>query len=244
MAVERRLRELVGQIGRAGVNAQFPNDIELYLITLELTDYLGKTIEYLSFPVSPSRINYELPSYVNIQKTLGGISALDTDTFVPRTVTLEGNFGRNFKLLINPNIEGAEQSSNSTTTGNTDLISFRNKGVFDARVKTGYGVLKVLESIIEKSKGVNEGNGQSNRLYLYNPALGHNWLVKHTGNLVLSQDKDASNGIWNYSLELTAIAPTDRGLSFDNIAQTLVATTAFNQLTATGSNLARQFQNL
>lgn len=113
----------------------------------------------------------------------------------------------------------------------------------DGRIKTGYGVTKVLEAIIEKSKGV-DSNGQSYRLYLYNPALGHNWLVKHTGVLGLFQDKESSNGIWNYALELMAIAPTDRGLSFEDVTKTLVATTAFNQLKSTGSNLARQFRTI
>ena len=49
------------------------------------------------------------------------------------------------------------------------------------------------------------------KLYMYNPALGENYLVVPSNNPIsLSQNDNESNMIWEYSLNLTIIAPMER----------------------------------
>ena len=77
---------------------------------------------------------------------------------------------------------------------------------FYVGVKTGYGAIRILKSIISKSNGVDK-NGQPFRLYFYNMALGESYLVVvPPSGFTCSQTKD-KNMIWEYSLTLTSIAP-------------------------------------
>jgi len=216
---DRRRRQLLMDIGKAGVHALFPNDFEYYLITLELVNSRDETIDYLAFPITPDSINYTSPSLVNVKQSLGGITALDTSIFTHRSVTLAGTFGRKFKVLLRPvdlNISRAPGPVPSFIgtqtygpggggqTPNTGKLQIQPE-VFDPRIKTGYGTLKILEAILEKSKGLDDV-GKPFKLYLYNPALGHNWLV--TMKLFsASQDYSSSNMLWRYNIELTIIAP-------------------------------------
>lgn len=214
MAFPKKITELAKIIGKAGVNALYPNDFEYYAITLELTDSVGNTIEYLTFPVSPESISYNNVTLVNIKKSMSGISALDNETFQPRKIEMTGTFGRKFKILLNnelslPKVIDAEDN---TAKGQFDAVRKNvmnvKKSVFNPKLKTGYGTTKILESIVEKSKGVDQFN-RSYRLFLYNPALGHNWLVK-INSINLSMDRTSSNMMWQYNMQLTAIAPLDR----------------------------------
>jgi hypothetical protein len=76
-------------------------------------------------------------------------------------------------------------------------------------VKTGFGALKILQAIIDKSDGVDE-QGKSFRLYFYNPTLGESYLVVPTKNpLSFNQNEGGNNMIWEYTLNLTIIAPLD-----------------------------------
>jgi len=208
-AINARHDKLVQEIGRAGVHALFPNDFEFYMIMLELVDSIGKTIDFLAFPVAPEKLNYEDPRLVNIKKSLGGISSLDTETFAPKTITMSGTFGRKFKLLIGKPTTSAENNAKSSDSGffEKEISEGLNikRQVFDPKYKTGYGVLKILESIVNKSSGL-DLNGEPYRLYLYNPSLNHSFLVK-INKFTMSQDKNNSNMMWRYDLMMTAIAP-------------------------------------
>lgn len=203
--------QLIERLGRAGVHALFPNDFELYLITLELVDSVGATVDFLSFPVNPERLTHEDQKLTNIKKSLGGISALDTETFTPKIITMSGTFGRKFKLLLSKpttSEENAARSSDGGVFGNIvqDGLQIKRQ-IFDPKIKTGYGTLKILESIIDKSKGL-DLNNEPFRLYLYNPALGHSYLVK-ANKFTASQDRNSSNMLWKYDIMLTAIAPIE-----------------------------------
>ena len=205
----QRYNDLVSAIGKAGVHSLFPNDFELYIMTLELVDSQGATIDFLSFPVNPERFTYEDPALVNIKKSLGGISALDTETFNPKMITMSGTFGRRLRLLISPPSSteiNSERSTDGGVYGNIADSGLQIKTeAFDARLKTGYGTLKILESIVEKSKGL-DSNNEPFRLYFYNPTLNHNFLVKIT-KFSAMQDRTNSNILWRYDIAMTAIAP-------------------------------------
>jgi hypothetical protein len=59
MGVENAMnvfRGLIENVGKASVHALFPDEFELYLMALELTDSNGNLIDYLAFPVMPESI--------------------------------------------------------------------------------------------------------------------------------------------------------------------------------------------
>lgn len=203
--------KLLQELGRAGVHALFPNDFEYYMMILELVDSEGATVDFLAFPVAPENFTHENPKLVSIKKSIGGISALDTETFTPRTITLSGTFGRKFKLLLSKPTTSAENAARSTDGGVFGKIV--NEGLqikrqaFDPKIKTGYGTLKILESIVDKASGL-DLNNEPFRLYFYNPSLNHSYLVK-VNKFTASQNRDNSNMLWRYDLVMTAIAEVE-----------------------------------
>jgi hypothetical protein len=211
MAIPQEIVKITKDVGKAGLHAMFPNEFEYYALTLELTNSSGDMIEYLTFPVNPESMSYDSQSLVNIKKTMSGISALDNETFNTRSIQITGTFGRKFKLLINNEIHkvGSLSGGEDTIVGQVKNVkdgSMKIKdAVFDPKLKTGYGTIKILESMIEGSRQYDVKN-RSNRLFLYNPALGHNWLVK-CNSLHFEQDRTSSNMLWKYNLQFTVIAP-------------------------------------
>jgi len=235
------LRPQLNQIGKAGVNALFPNDFEYYAITLELTDSKGKTVDYLTFPVTPSMIGFDDKKVVNIKKTMGGVTSLDTDTEIPKFITMSGMFGRKLRLLISPPIENSQSTANgifSSVSGNGLQI---NSPVLNAKLKTGYGATKVLEAIIKKSSSLDQYN-RPNRLYLYIPPLGHNFLVKAT-QFRLDQDYQSSNMLWKYTLAFTTLARIeDLKIENDNQDNSLIKSTSIDILQRTANSVVRDLK--
>lgn len=234
MAFPKKITELAIDIGKAGVNALFPNEFEYYAVTLELTDSQGNTIEYLTFPVSPESMSYDNTTMSNVKKSMSGVSALDNETFNPRRIEVTGTFGRKFKILLNNELGDFDLQNYDDTSAKgvfkTTKANAMNikEAVFNPKLKTGYGTLKILEAIVEKSKGFDKHN-QSHKLYLYNPALGHNWLVK-VDSINFSQDRTSSNMLWKYNMQLTAIAPLTKVNSIDVGKKSLPVSTGISVL--------------
>lgn len=196
---------LVAQSGKAAVSALFPNDFEYYAITLELVDSDDRTIEFLTFPVNPETLTYDNTPVTTIKKTFGGVNATSNSTFHPRQITLQGTFGRKFRLLIGK-ASVSEYSSQRGYWGSIKRgVMSVKQAAFSSKIKRGYGVTKLLEDIVEKSNSLDDKN-EPLRLFFYNPTLGHSFLVK-VGQFQLSQNRESSNAMWRYSLQLTAIAP-------------------------------------
>lgn len=222
-------------IGKAGLSALFPKEFEYYAITLELTDSIGRTVEYLTFPVNPDTLDHVNKRMVNIKKTAGGVTALDIEGFIPQQMTLSGTFGRQLKLIVNQ----AETISaqNSTSKGVFDPVNDQslqiNNAIISSKIKTGYGAIKLLESIVNKSSSLDEYN-RPHRLYYYSPAQGHSWLVK-ANNFQQHQDIQSTNMLWKYTFNLTAIAPVyNTGRDSEN-PTSLINSTAYNVLQRTGN---------
>lgn len=204
-----RYEKLVKTIGKAGMHALFPNDFEFYMIILELVDSEGATVDFLSFPVSPEKIMYENIKLTNIKKSMGGVSVLGTETFVPKNISMSGTFGRKLKLLLSKPTTSEENAARSIDAGvfeNAKQSGLQIKSqVFNPKLKTGYGAFKLLEGIVDKSSGL-DLNNEPFKLFLYNPTLNHSFLVA-VNKLVATQDYGSSNMMWKYDLSLTAIAP-------------------------------------
>lgn len=212
-SVNRRYVNLVQSMGQAALAGLSPHDFEYYMIALELTDGSGRTIDYFSFPVLPSSIQKTEPKRTNIKQSSTGITVLSSTAFVPQEITIKGNFGKFFKLILSTKTPIGSAVAYSTSRGVYDLYQAKSKSLivdfpnFDVGVKSGYGAMNLLRAIIAKSNGVDD-QGLPFRLYFYNMALGESYLVTvPSGGLTLNTDNENSNMIWNYNLTLTALAP-------------------------------------
>lgn len=219
MAIESIIRKrdsLLTTIGKVGLNISHPKEFELYLCALELTDEVFNTLQYFVFPVMPTTMDETQTFNTNIKKTLGGVTVLSTPTFIPRDIVLAGTFGRKFRVLLGDDYTEFI-SSFKTTDGELTFQSIYNgvKQIFDERVKTGYGCVKILEEIINSANIVDELG--SRRLILHNPAIGNSYLIKPSS-LKLSQNQE-TNMIWSYSLSMKAIASLEHIIESDKLEE-------------------------
>jgi len=205
-------------LGKSALHTLFPNDFEYYSLSLELTTSDDNTVDYFAFPVMPKAITKTEAVRINIKKSLSAVTVINSKSFVPQQISIKGDFGRSFKILI----KGSESTifkafrfsrengikSLKDLSGFQDFVSKRD-AVFNPAIKTGYGCTKILQSIINKSTGTDD-KGKPFKLYLYNPALGESYLVVPSPNpLTFDQNEQQNNQIWGYTLNLTAIAPID-----------------------------------
>ena len=185
MAKEQYIEQLKRPGGRAALSVALPNDFELYLIAIEIRDDEGipggVIKDFMVFPVNPDSILYVQNNIASVTKTMGGIHIDDNDTFIPRPINLRGNFGRNFKIFLN--------------------------GDRAIDLKTGYGTTKYLEKMVDLSRQKNN-NGKPYRTILHNLSFGSSYTV-NIDDCKFNQDVNGSNMIWNYDLNVTAVAPSD-----------------------------------
>jgi len=213
--INRRVIQMNQDLGRGVVHQMFPKDFEYYMIALELVDGGGDTIDYLAFPVLPSAITKTENKRINIKKAYKSTLILTSTAFTPQDIVIRGNFGRSFKILLgNKEIFGGVALAVSTRAGVFELSQQPNQNLllpsnqFNQFIKTGYGVIKLLQSIIHKSDGSDQRGPY--RLYFYNFALGESYLVVAPSKaLVLEQNDTNMNMIWHYTLNLTIVAPLE-----------------------------------
>lgn len=206
----KRYRELLDTVGRDSLGALFPNDFEVYMMGLELVNSDGDTEEYFLFPVMPKNISKSEPELTNLKKTAGGISILSTTTFVPETISISGDFGRTFKVLLGNTWLDFKALAIDTVKDVKSISKNRVARVlnpFSKTIKTGYGCTKILQGMLKKSVTVDD-NGQPYRLYFHNPTLGEAHLVEKES-FSLNMDENGSNMIWQYQMSVTTIAPIE-----------------------------------
>jgi hypothetical protein len=186
--------KLALELGKGGINSLFPRDFELYICSLELTkitEEKEKTTDFFVFPIMPNQIVERVDTLINIKKSNAAITTLINTTFVPTTITLNGNFGRDFKFIV-----GKSEIFNNP-------LHYKGKRLPIA-IKTGFGCVKILEDFVTKSRMLDKENNPY-CLYFYNPALGNSYVVEPVS---FEQRQDmGSNMIWNYNLVLKSIAP-------------------------------------
>lgn len=213
---KQTFRDQLAASGRAALSAIFPRDIEYYMVALELTTFEGDTIDYFSFPVMPSALSKVENERTSIYHTLNGTTIINSDSFVPKDLTISGDFGRAFKLVIGNvgedivRFRGVRFSNNNGVYYSDEVNAPQVNRVPDLNfgIKSGYGCIKILQSIIDRAKG--HDNGNPFRLYFYNPALGESYLVVPTKTPLTVTQNEAKNMIWSYTLNLAIVAPLDR----------------------------------
>jgi hypothetical protein len=240
-SITREYNQQVSQLGRSLLHTVFPSDFEVYMMALELTDADGNTIDYLSFPIMPESIQKTELKRTTIKKTSSGVTVMSSATFTPEEITIKGNFGRSFKIMLGkePSPQGVAFSIPGGKLNLTEKRSIKTPN-FSIGVKNGYGATKILQSIINKSNGVGN-DGRPFRLYFYNMALGESYLVAvPQSGLQLSMNQE-KNMIWEYTLNLTTIAPLSLSFfdntktSFSRLLSTSLVQSGLNKL---GSNIA------
>lgn len=207
-------------IGGQALASLYPNDFEWYMVALELADSDDKTIDYLTFPIMPDSISKTEPTRTNIKKSMAGVTVLSTPSYSPQEINIKGSFGRQFKILINPKPDvsiNSSSKSKSVSAGKYHLFDITKKSGsisglafsnFNLNVKTGYGVMKILQAMASKSVGLDD-KGKPLRLYFYNMALGESYLVAIPPSGVQFSQDLSKNMIWNYNLTLIALAPLE-----------------------------------
>lgn len=227
-------------LGISTLSSLFPRDFEYYMIALELCDGDGIMLDYFTFPIMPNNIEIiDSPSF-KVQSTFGGVGVLSSNIFTPKKITLSGNFGRNVKILNRGVASGlfagfakknkSERGYGADTVANTTLE-------FNANIKTGYGCIKVLESILNRSYEIDSQTGKVNKLYFYNLAFGESYLVKYEQSK-MSQSLP-NNMIWEYSVNLQAICP----LHLDKNKGVTKLTTNSGSISAFGMGIVQQSTN-
>lgn len=232
---------LTASVGQAGLNALFPMDFEYYLIALELLTSNNETIDYFAFPVSPQNISQSEPQLTNIKKTANGIVSLSTSTFVPKDINLSGDFGRKFKLLLQNktsiNFSAFKFSGILKKEQIQNVFNSFRQAAFDPSIKTGYGCLKYLQAIVDKSTATDD-SGNPFKLYFYNPILGDSFLVEVVNfEMKMSMDK---NRIGSYSLQLRAIAPLNSINSVNS--KSMIRNLVVSNLQKTGNTIVNNIR--
>jgi|GEM_PF-2698785 len=193
------LNAIVEKVGasalRAYLTTLYPSEFEFYLTTIERTDINGNLLEQIIFPVSPQSINETRQSLVNIKKTNSSIVSMTNRTFAPTTITLNGTFGRKFRIMFVNEATEMGSSFNFKMSYDKKDPSKKVSGV----VKSGYGTTKLLEGILNRSQ-----TSSGSLLFLYNYALGNHYLVECT-DMQFSQSME-NNMFWNYSLNFKTLA--------------------------------------
>lgn len=189
-------------LGRAGLHALLPENFEYYMCSLELLDDNGNTKGFLMFPVMPSNVVETKTAIASVTKTNAGVVTLFNPTFVPRDISIQGTFGRKLRLLTGSMEVDDNQKSWFNKAASGDL----GFGMFGTHflVKTGYGLIKMLEKMTDKLYELDE-NGKPYVMVFSNYALDTHYVVEVLQRS-FSQDEQ-NNMLWYYNLEMKAIAP-------------------------------------
>ena len=208
--VRNKAQTALIESGRAVMHSLSPNDFEYYAISFELVDSSFNSLRIFNMPVLPNAISINRTSPITTKKTALGYFSVFSDAFQAKTITLQGTFGRKFRLLV---------TSKKGEDGKKD---------FDLKVKTGYGASKILESILDESQTDSE-SGDKKFLILYNLTFNQQLVVE-----VLSHQFNQSlenNAMWNYNIELKAVADVTRikGNNSDKSLKSLLKTSVLNK---------------
>lgn len=200
-SVVENARGAVSTIGKGALHSLAPDNFEYYMCSLELLDSSGNTKGFMSFAVMPNNIMESKTQIASITKTNKGIVTLFNSTFVPRDISLQGTFGRKFRLLTG--MKEVESVSNIPYFGGN--LGFNFKGD-DVLIKTGYGLIKMLKNIIDESFKIDD-KGNPCILIFNNYALNTHYVVEVMQSS-FSQSLE-NNMIWYYNIEMKAVAPAE-----------------------------------
>lgn len=244
-SVKNTFKERVSQLGKAALSALYPNDFPYFFIAFELVDSQNNSVDYFAFPILPDEIRETHQEITTVRKTIAGVYTVKNPSFTPRQISIRGTFGRSFKILLGGQQVEFAGFNLSIKNGkfNVSPPNFLENPVpqFSTFAKTGYGCIKVLEAIKEKSKKLDDYQKPFS-LYLYNPILGGNYQVEFNS-FTHMQDSDRSNMIPTYNVQLTAVASLDSILSGKANFKSALKNLAIGELQKDANRLANRVKS-
>lgn len=200
-SVVENAREAAFQIGKGALHSLAPNEFEYYMCSLELLDSSGVTKGFMTFAIMPNNIMESKTQIISVTKTNRGIATLFNSTFVPRDISIQGTFGRKFRLLSGMK----EVESVSTIPFFNGNLGFNFMGN-EFLIKTGYGLIKMLKNMIDESYKIDDKRNPC-ILIFNNYALNTHYVVEVMQSS-FSQSVE-NNMLWYYNLEMKAVAPAE-----------------------------------
>lgn len=235
-------------MSRPDMSMLYQRDFEVYMMALELADSDDNMIDYFAFPVMPDSIAKTENQIVNTKKTMNGVTVLTTNTNSIQSISIKGDFGRNFKILLNPKQPSVLGYAFSIDSGKYDQYSIKSNALsmtfplFFNGITTGFGALNRMRAIISKSTGVDR-QGNPFRLYFYNMAMGEAYLITtRPEGITVSQNKDR-NMIWGYNATFDILAPLELVRNGSGISSSVKAV-AFASLQRDLNNKLRQIKTI
>lgn len=195
-SVSTNARSVLATVGKAALHTLAPDLIEYYLCSLELIDSQGNEKGFMSFTIMPNSLLESKTQIATIQKTNTGVVSLFNSTFVPRDISIQGTFGRKFRLLI-----GMTNPVNVSTIPFFGGVKIAGQNVM---IQTGYGMMKMLKNMCDQSWKL-DANGEPCILLFNNYALNTSYVVEVLQDSY--QQSTENNMLWYYSLEMRAVAP-------------------------------------
>lgn len=218
------------ETGRAAIHAIAPDEYEYYLCSLELLDFSGERKGFISFVVMPNQIIENHNPIQTITKTHSGIVTTFNPSFSPIDISISGTFGKKFRLIT-----GLSDPVNSKAGGLN--LSFGKFATATVGAKSGYGLTKVLEHILQQSEKVDE-NGKPYFVIFNNYAFNTHYIV-NIMNYGFQQSYD-QNMIWNYNISMRAVAykPKELGMSMSHFLGSVAANSMANGMTKLIASMA------
>ena len=181
--------------GKSAVHTIMPDDYEFYLCSLELYNSKKIRVGFISFVVMPDQIAESHSPIQTEVKTHGGIVTVINTTCAPVDISLAGTFGRKWRLVSN--FQDPTKKKNGFLNLNFGKILGMEVGV-----KSGYGLVKLLDKILQKSQELDD-YGKPHFLTFNNYSFNTAYIV-NVSNYTYSQSYE-QNMIWNYQLNLRAV---------------------------------------
>jgi len=200
-SVKENALSVLQTVGRAALHTLAPDNIEFYMCSLELLDSSGNTKGFMTLSVMPNNMLESRSQIVTITKTNTGISSVFNSTFVPRDISIQGTFGRKLRLVLG-NKEVENVSVIPFFGGNLGINTFGESSL----IKTGYGLIKMLKSMIDASWKLDD-NKRPCVLVFNNYAFNTSYIVEAT--LDSYSQSTENNMLWYYSLDMKAVAPAE-----------------------------------
>lgn len=222
-------RSTLVELGRSAVHAIIPDEYEYYLCSLELLNGSGERKGFISFVVMPDQIVESHTPIQTIVKTHSGIVTTFNPSFSPIDISISGTFGKKFRLV----------------TGVSDPYKTRGGGGLDLSlgsvlpnigIKSGYGLIKVLEHILKMSEKV-DNQGKPYFVIFNNYAFNTHYVVNII-NYGFQQSYE-QNMIWHYNIAMKAVAdkPRELGMGVAHFLGSVAANSMANGMTKLITNM-------
>lgn len=183
-------------IGSSAMHMLTPDNYEYYMCSLELIDCNRTQIGFISFVVMPNNITESKTPIQSQTKTNNGIVTLFNDSFSPVIISLQGTFGRKFRIITDITDPSEKKSF---FNGNSGKLLSNN-----VTVKSGYGLSKILKYILDKSNELDKDKRPY--ILIFNNYAFNTSYVVDVMSYTFSQSIE-NNMIWFYDFQLKATAP-------------------------------------